>query len=51
MGFFKGFRDGQKVFGESIVIIVNSFLLSLVYFFGIGMTSIIGKILLALASP
>lgn len=42
--FLKGFKGGTKKFGENISIIINSFLLSLVYFFGVGITSIIAKI-------
>ncbi len=42
--FIKGFKKGQKEFGESIAIIINSFLLFLVYFIGVGLTSIIAKI-------
>lgn len=45
MKFFSGFKEGQKQFGETIAIIINSILLSLVYFIGIGLTSIISKIL------
>lgn len=41
--FFVGFKEGQKKFGESIAIIVNSIVLSIVYFLGIGLTSIIMK--------
>ena len=44
MGFFKGFKEGQKSFGETIAVLVNSVLLSLVYFIGFGGTSIIAKI-------
>ena len=48
MGKFKeftdGFKQGQKEFGESIAVIVNSVLLSMVYILGIGITSIIAKI-------
>ncbi len=42
--FFKGFRKGMKRFGNNIVIIINSILLSLVYFIGIGLTSIFAKL-------
>ena len=42
--FLKGIKSGQKRFGESIATIVNSVLLSLVYFFGVGITSIFAKI-------
>lgn len=42
--FFKDFKEGQKLFGENISAIINFIILSLVYFVGIGLTSIIGKI-------
>ena len=42
--FFSGLKGGQKSFGETIGIIVNSLLLTMVYVIGIGLTSIIGKI-------
>jgi len=42
--FIKGLKEGQRGFGESIASLINSILLSLVYIFGIGMTSIIAKI-------
>ena len=38
--FFKGLKKGQKKFGENIAGIVNSILLTFVYFIGIGLTSI-----------
>lgn len=44
MGFFKGLKKGQKEFGETIAIIVNSVLLSLVYFIGVGITFIFSRI-------
>ena len=42
--FFKGFKEGQKLFGETIAIIVNTLLLTIVYLIGIGLTSVIAKI-------
>jgi len=42
--FFKGFVNGQKSFGENIARVVNSILLTIVYFVGFGLTSIFGKI-------
>ena len=42
--FFIGFNRGQKDFGETIAAIVNSALLSVVYAFGVGSTSIVAKI-------
>ena len=43
--FMQGFKEGQRLFGETISVIINSVLLSLVYIFGIGITSILGKLL------
>tara|TARA_Y100000310_G_scaffold307622_1_gene349898 strand:- start:399 stop:638 length:240 start_codon:yes stop_codon:yes gene_type:complete len=45
MKFFKGIWKGQKAFGEAISSLVNSVLLSIVYFLGVGLTSIFAKIL------
>ena len=42
--FFKGFKEGFKDFGHSITIIINSILLSVVYIFGVGITSVFAKI-------
>jgi hypothetical protein len=42
--FLKGLNSGQKRFGESIAVIVNSTLLSIVYFMGIGLTALFAKI-------
>ncbi len=42
--FFIGFENGSKDFGEHIAVIINSVLLSIVYFLGVGGTSIIAKI-------
>ena len=42
--FIDDLKEGQKLFGETLAIIVNSALLSLVYLVGIGFTSIIAKI-------
>ena len=44
MKFINGFLRGQKKFGENISIIINSILLTIVYFIGIGITSIFAKI-------
>lgn len=41
--FFKGFTEGTRSFTETIAVIINTFLLSLAYFIGIGITSIIAK--------
>ncbi len=42
--FLKSFKKGMEEFGYTIAIIVNSILLSVVYFFGVGITSLIAKI-------
>jgi len=42
--FIEGFKEGQKDFGESIAIIINSVLLFLIYIIGVGLTSIAAKI-------
>ena len=42
--FFKGYKEGMKEFGETISIVVNSILLSVVYILGVGITKIFSKI-------
>ena len=42
--FFNGFKEGIKNFGHNITAIVNSSLLFIVYFIGVGITAIIAKI-------
>ena len=42
--FIKGFGLGFSEFGENIGLIINSILLTFVYVFGVGLTSIIAKI-------
>ena len=42
--FIRGFKEGQKSFGETIGIIINSILLSFVYLFGVGITFIFAGI-------
>lgn len=42
--FFESFKEGQQEFGKTISIIINSILLTVVYFFGVGLTSIFAKI-------
>jgi hypothetical protein len=42
--FFESFGDGIKEFGETIGIIINSILLSVVYILGVGLTSIFIKL-------
>lgn len=43
--FLSGLKKGQENFGKNIAIIINSILLTIVYFLGIGLTSILAKIL------
>lgn len=43
--FYKGFKSGMKSFGNTLTIIINSILLSIVYLIGVGLTSIMAKIL------
>lgn len=43
--FFIGFKSGQKSFGETLGIILNSILLTLVYFIGVGLTFLFMRIL------
>jgi len=40
----KDMKEGQKMFGDDIASIVNFFLLTFVYFLGVGITSIVAKI-------
>lgn len=42
--FCSGFKDGMGIFGQNIALIINTFLLSIVYILGVGITSIIAKI-------
>ena len=42
--FFFGFREGLKSFGENVSVIVNSFLLSMVYIFGAGITAVFARL-------
>ncbi|MBW2974837.1 hypothetical protein KY366_03900 [Candidatus Woesearchaeota archaeon] len=42
--FWKGFLKGSKRFGNRITQIINLILLSIVYFIGVGITSILAKI-------
>ena len=42
--FLNGCKQGMRHFGEFISVIINTVLLVFVYFFGIGITSIIAKI-------
>ncbi|MBT7903325.1 hypothetical protein HN587_05665 [Candidatus Woesearchaeota archaeon] len=40
----KGIKNGMNLFGQTISIIVNTVLLTIVYFIGVGITSIIAKL-------
>ena len=40
----KEFKKGMGDFSENISIIVNSILLSLIYFVGVGLTAILAKV-------
>ena len=42
--FFKGFKKGMHNFGQNIAILINSALLLIVYFVGVGFTSVFAKI-------
>lgn len=42
--FFKGLLEGSKLFGYSTAAIINSILLAVVYFVGVGPVSLIGRI-------
>lgn len=43
--FLKYFKKGMEEFGHTIAIVINSILLSIVYFVGIGITSLIAKLI------
>lgn len=42
--FLRGFKEGFKLFGKTIAGIINFVMLSILYFTGIGLTSIACKI-------
>lgn len=42
--FFKFFGKGMRYFGEAMSALVNSVLLFVIYFLGIGFTSLVAKI-------
>ena len=42
--FFRGFRKGMKNFGNGIALIINSVLLAIVYFIGVGFTAVFAKL-------
>ncbi len=41
--FLKGCKDGMRLFGQNIALIVNTLLLIVVYALGVGLTSLIAK--------
>lgn len=41
--FIEGLKKGQKEFGETITTVVNSGLLTIVYFLGVGFTFIFSR--------
>ncbi len=43
--FIKGFKKGIENFGYNIALIINTALLLVVYFTGVGLTSIIAKLI------
>ncbi len=43
--FFKGLKEGMHLFGQNIAILVNSILLFIVYVVGVGVTSLIAKLM------
>lgn len=43
--FFHAFKKGMQNFGQNITVIVNSVLLAIVYFIGIGAASVLAKLL------
>jgi len=45
MTFLTGFKEGFQDFGKCISAIVNTILLSAVYFLGVGPTSVVGRLL------
>ncbi|MEK6871328.1 MAG: hypothetical protein AABX16_00320 [Nanoarchaeota archaeon] len=42
--FLEGMKEGQKLLGEDIAQIINLILLSIAYILGVGITSLIAKI-------
>lgn len=42
--FIKGFKKGFRNFGENFTAIINSVLLSIVYFIGVGPVAVLSKI-------
>jgi cytochrome c biogenesis protein CcdA len=42
--FLLSLKRGQKAFGEDIAAIINSFLLTITYIFGVGLTFVAAKL-------
>jgi hypothetical protein len=42
--FWRGFKKGMKGFGQSLSVIIDSILLSVVYFLGVGLTSLAARL-------
>jgi len=42
--FTNGFKKGMHSFGQTIAVIVNSVLLAIVYFIGVGITALFAKL-------
>jgi len=42
--FFIGVKEGQKEFGEDVAFLVNLALTGVVYFIGVGLTSLFAKL-------
>ena len=42
--FATGIKEGFQEFGATLATLVNAFLLTIIYFAGVGTTSVIGKI-------
>ncbi len=41
---FQGIKEGQKRFFEDIAVIINSILLSIAYFIGVGFTYLVSRV-------
>jgi|TARA_Y100000310_G_C20554072_1_gene749620 hypothetical protein len=42
--FLNGLKEGNRMFGEDIASVINFILLTFVYLFGVGITSMIAKL-------
>ena len=43
--FFTGFKCGFSAFGHNLTALINSFLLLVVYIFGVGLTALVAKLM------